>query len=111
MKTISEKNILHEQIAFLRQQQKAELDFLKKQYKETVIHFQPLQLLKSTTKEILTTPHLKATIFSGILAIGTQYFTRQLLPKTVPVSLQNTIENVLRFTWKKIVGKRSKKFE
>lgn len=92
MKTIDEKIALKEKIFFLKEKKAIDLFNLKQQYHKTVASFTPLNLLKATTSDLLSTPNLKSMVFNEIIGFGTRYVAKKILPE----QSKNPIKQMLR---------------
>jgi hypothetical protein len=109
MKTTSEKIRLEAEIAFLKNKQAEDLLILKEQYYRTVESFKPVNLIKSATREFISSPNLKSNVINGAIGIGTSYLTKNLLNEDSVNPIKRVLGKVLKFAVKNFIGKKSKK--
>lgn len=92
MKKHDEKIALREKITFLKEKKATDLINLKQQYHETVAGFSPLNLLKVSAVEFVTSPNLKSMVLNEIIGFGTRYVAKNVLPE----HSKNPIKQMLR---------------
>lgn len=108
MKNINENLELSEKIAFLKNKQAEDFLILKEQYYCTVESLKPINLIKSATKEFISTTDLKSNLINGALGIGTTYLTKNLLNENSVNPIKRVLGKVLKFALKKFVEKKTK---
>ncbi len=69
---------LHSRIKQLEELQKNQVDGLKTSAGLLLHSLSPVQLLKSTFKEVSTTPNLKRTVLNTVMGIGAGFIGRKL---------------------------------
>lgn len=104
----SKKQLLDEAIVLLENKQALELRLLKEQFQTTYESLKPINLIKSTFKEVGTSPDLKKDILNTALGLATGYLTKN------PVSLAGTpvkkmLGTIAKFALAKLVSTNSDK--
>ena len=79
MEKIASETQLIEAIRLLEIKQKEEGFLLKEQFKITYESLKPVNLIKNTVKDLITTPDLKANLLSSVLSIATGYASKKML--------------------------------
>lgn len=79
MKIVDEKIALKETIITLQNQQADDFFVLKQQYYTTLESFRPVNLIKNSIQEVLSSPNLKANLMQGAIALGTNYISNKVL--------------------------------
>ena len=100
MKPINEKQDLEQKITFLKNKQAADFLALKNQYYATIDSFKPMNLIKNSFQEALTTPGLKSSLINGAIGFGTSYFAKNLLNETSSNPVKRVFGNVLKWVLK-----------
>ncbi len=99
MKPTNQKAILLERIIALQKQKEQDLLILKAQYYTTIGSFSPINLIKKSFQEVVSTPHLTANILQGTLEMGTQYLSKTFFNSNrikVPGWLGKIVQFVLK---------------
>ena len=108
MKIIDEKVALKEKISFLKNKQAEDFLVLKNQYHITIDSFKPINLIKSSIEEVITSPNLKTNLISGVIGLGTNYLTKNLFNDNSVNPLKQVFGKVLKFTLKNFIKKKEK---
>jgi hypothetical protein len=103
MKTIDEKEALKQTIITLRNKQADDFFVLKQQYHTTIDSFKPVNLIKNSIQEVLTSPNLKANLMQGAIALGTNYISN----KVFFGNANHPVKRVLGSVYKAIVNRFS----
>jgi hypothetical protein len=106
MKTRDEQAILMERILALQHKQSSELQILKQQFEITYESLQPLNFIKSTIKEIVTSPDIKSDIINGVIGLGTNYVSNNFLNPTSKSPIKKLLAKGLKMALKNFVGKK-----
>ncbi len=101
MKTRQQKEILMELIIAQQKQQAQDLQMLKNQYQITIDSFKPLNLIKSSFKEIVSTPNLYSNVFEGTLGFGTNYLLKTFLNENDPNPIKKIVGKLVRLAIKR----------
>ena len=100
MKTANQEVILIERIIALQKQQAQDLQALKEQYHATINSFSPINLIKKSFQEVVSTPHLTSNIIQGVLNIGTQYLSKTIF-NSRPNKVISWLEKIVQLALKK----------
>ncbi len=100
---------LETKIAFLKLKQEQDFDTLRNQYFETIDSIKPLNLIKSATREFITSPSLKSNLINGAISLGTTYLSKNLMNENSANPVKRVLGKVLKFAIKNFIGKKSMK--
>ena len=106
MKTLTQKDILKEQIVALEKKQVQDLETLKNQYQATIDSFKPLNLIKNSILEVATTSNLKSYLISGAIGLGTNYLSKTFTNENEQNPIKRTIGKVVKFALRNFFGKK-----
>lgn len=103
MKTRSNSDSLKESILVLERKQELELASIKEQLYVTYESVKPVNIIKNSLKEIISSPGLKGSILNNIVGLASGYFSRKLLlgnshnpiKKVLGAFLQFAVTNVV----------------
>lgn len=109
MKPINEKIALKEKIAFLKNKQAEDFLVLKDQYHTTIDSFKPVNLIKNSLQEVITSPDLKANLINGAIGLGTTYLTKNLFNDNSVNPIKRVLGKALKFALKNFIGKKAAK--
>lgn len=97
MKTINQKEELALKIAQLRNKQATDFLILKEQYHSTIDSFKPINLIKNSIEDAITSPGLKMNIINGAIGFSTNYLKNNLLNSSSKNPVKRILSNVLKF--------------
>ena len=106
MKTINQKKQLATKIALLRSKQATDFSILKDQYHITIDSFKPINLIKNSLEEAITSPGLKMSLITGAIGFGTNYLKNTILNHDTKSPVKRILSNVLKFAVKNFIEKR-----
>ncbi len=106
MKPIDERIALKEKIAFLKNKQVEDFLVLKNQYHTTIDSFKPINLIKSSFQEAITSPGLKSNLINGAIGLGTTYLTKNLLNEDSLNPIKRVFGKVFKFALKNFIEKK-----
>jgi hypothetical protein len=106
MKTVDKRIALREKISYLQKNQSYDLQILKNQYKETIESFEPLNLIKSSFQEVISSPNLKSNLINGVVGLGTNYLTKGFLNQNSTNPIKSIVGKVLKFALKNLIKKK-----
>ena len=92
----------------MKNKQAEDFLLLKNQYHTTIDSFKPINLIKSSIEEVITSPNLKTNLINGAIGLGTNYLTKNLFNDNSVNPLKQVLGKVLKFTLKNFIGKKSK---
>lgn len=101
-----EKIELEQKIDFLRNKQVADFLILKNQYHATIDSFKPINLIKNSFQEAITSPDLKSNLINGAIGLGTNYLTKNLLNEDSTNPIKRVFGKVLKFVLKNFIEKK-----
>lgn len=107
MNTVNEKAALEAKIAFLKSKQNSDLVILKNQYRDTIDSFKPINLIKNSIEDAITSPNLKANLITGTVGFGINYLAKNFLNKHSGTNKKSILGNVLKFVVKNFIGRKS----
>jgi hypothetical protein len=102
MKTLSQKLQLETKIANLKNKQNLDFIILKNQYNSTINSFKPINLIKNSLEDIITTPSIKANVLNGALQLGTIFFSNNFIKLNSVITRVSLLKKVIKVAIKKI---------
>jgi hypothetical protein len=96
MKTIDERSLLKQKIIALELQQTTDLEDLKHQLKITYSSIQPLNLIKSTLHELISSVDVQADLVTGAGNVLTGLVSKNPLLATFQKPINKIINALLR---------------
>ena len=105
-KQINERIVLAEKIASLKNKQVEDFSILKDQYRTTVDSFKPMNLIKNSLQEVITSPGLKANLINGAIGLGTSYLSKNLFNDNSVNPIKRVLGKALKFALKNFIGKK-----
>ena len=108
MKTINQKNQLSEKIAFLKNKQSRDFNILKEQYHITIDSFKPINLIKNSIEEAITSTSNKSSLLKGTIGFGVNYLTNNLFNPDSGSDKKSILNNVLKFVVKRFIKNKKK---
>lgn len=107
MKTITNSQELDEKINFLREKRNQELEQLKNQFHTTYESFKPLNFIKDTFHDMVTSPEVKTDMVSGVFDLTTNFLSSRIgLGPNNP--LKSLVRKGLNFVVGKLIGTKNK---
>lgn len=107
MKTINQKSQLASKIALLRSKQASDFLHLKDQYHITIDSFKPINLIKDSIGDVITSPNLKANLISGTVGFGINLLTKSFLNQQSHNN-KTVLGKVLKFIVSRFIGRKDK---
>ena len=104
MKKNNHIDCLNAQIASLQLKQENELLLLKQQMHLTYESLKPINLIKNTFKEMVSSPDFKSNIFKSALGLLTGYFSKKILVGSSHNPIKKVLGTVLEFAVANIVS-------
>ena len=108
MKTINHKDAIQQKIDFLKDKQAEDLIILKNQYFYTIESLKPINIIKTAAQEFIASPNLKSNLINGVIGIGTQYLSKNLLNENSSNPVKRVLGRVFKFALKNFVGRKSR---
>ncbi len=106
MKAINQKKQLATKIALLRNKQASDFLILKDQYHVTIDSFKPINLIKNSLEDAITSPGLKMSLVTGAIGFGTNYLRNNILNHTSKNPIKRILGNVLKFAVNNFIERR-----
>ena len=103
----NETDALDEAILVLQEKRAHELGVLKEHLQETYTSFRPINLIKSTLKEISASPEIKSDMISNAIGIGTGLVAKRLLVGSSHNPVKRLLGTVLHFAIANVVAKHT----
>lgn len=104
MKTLNQKMQLATKIALLRSKQEKDFLNLKDQYNITIDSFKPINLIKDSIGDAITSPNLKANLIRGTVGFGINLLTKSFLNQQN--HNKTVLSRVLKFVVKNFIGRK-----
>lgn len=79
MKKKNETDALNEAISLLENKQAHELKLLKEQFQVAYESLKPINIIKSTFREVTSSPEIKNNIVNNAIGLTTGYLSRKVL--------------------------------
>lgn len=106
MKSIDQKKQLATKIALLRSKQATDFSILKEQYHITIESFKPINLIKNSLEEAITSPGLKMSLITGAIGFSTNYLKNNILNHHSKSPIKRILSNVLKFAVKNFIERK-----
>lgn len=110
MKTINQKAQLATKIAFLRNKQESDFLKLKDQYHITIDSFKPINLIKNSLEDAITSPGLKMSLLGGAIGFGTNYIKNNILNRTFQSPVKRVLSSILKFAVNNFIEKKKETY-
>ena len=105
MKKSAESYSLDEAIQLLRIKQAQQLGLLRDQFRITYESLKPINLLKHTLKEAVSSTEIKKDVFNSVIGITTGYLTKAILIGASVSPVKKILGALLQFTVSTLVSK------
>ena len=105
MKKSAESYALDEAIKLLRVKQTQQLGLLRDQFRITYESLKPINLLKHTLKEAVSSTEIKRDIFNSVIGITTGYLSKAILIGASVSPVKKILGALLQFTVASLVSK------
>lgn len=106
MKKIDEQSLLLEKISALENRQEQELVVLKEALKETYDSINPLNLIKSSLHELISSVDVQADLVTGAGNVLTVLVSKNPLLATFQKPINKVINTLLRFVINRFSNKK-----
>jgi hypothetical protein len=106
MNTINQKKQLAAKIALLKSKQATDFSILKDQYYITIDSFKPINLIKNSLEEVITSPSLKMSLITGAIGFSANYLKNNLLNHHSKNPVKRILSNVLKFAVKNFIERK-----
>ena len=106
MKKIDERSLLLEKISALENRQELELVVLKEALKETYESINPLNLIKSSLHELISSVDVQADLVTGAGNVLTVLVSKNPLLATFQKPINKVINTLLRFVINRFSNKK-----
>jgi hypothetical protein len=103
----NETDALDEAILVLQEKRAHELGVLREHFKDTYTSFKPINLIKSTLKEISASPEIKSDMISNAIGIGTGLIAKRLIVGSSHNPVKRLFGTVLHFAIANVVAKHT----
>ena len=103
----NETDALDESILVLQEKRANEFGVLKEHLQEAYTSFKPINLIKSTLKEISASPEIKSDMISNAIGIGTGLIAKRLIVGSSHNPVKRLFGTVLHFAIANVVAKHT----
>lgn len=100
---------LDEKIALLEGRRAYELEQLQEQWKHTYESMKPINLIKSTFKDVASSPEIKGNLLNNVVGLASGYISKKILFGSTHNPLKKVAGAVLQFAVTNFVGKKMEK--
>ena len=107
MKKINQKEALTEQIFALEFQQRNDLRHLKNQFHITYESLKPVSFIKSTFKDITSSPEIKNNLLNNAIGLATGYISKKVLLGGSHNPIKNILGTIFEFVIANVVSKKA----
>lgn len=107
MEKITSINQLKESISLLEIKQANDARLLKEQFNITYESIQPVNLIKSTLHDLITSPNLKENMLNGALSMAAGYFSKKAAIGSTHNPLKQLLGTLLQMGVTGIVSKNA----
>ncbi|WP_395043985.1 hypothetical protein [Flavobacterium sp.] len=97
MKTSNEMVGLLNKITLLREKQKIDLQSLKEQTYETYQSIKPVNIIKNSLREVVSSSEIKTDLLKTIVNFATNYVSKKIFPEKKMNPIQKIFNKVLKF--------------
>jgi hypothetical protein len=101
----NEKLLLDETIEVIKIQQTEQLALLKEQFYNTYESLKPVNLIKDTFNQLITSPELKGNLMNNIIGLATGYVSRKILFRSSAGPVMKVAGKLLQFVVSNFVSK------
>ena len=109
MRSVSQKQVLDEEIERLQNKKAQDLLALKEQFKTAYDSIRPINLIKSTFKEVISSPDIKSNILNNAVGFATGYLSKVIMVGGSHNPIKRTLGTLLQFAITNVVSKNSDK--
>lgn len=106
MKPKNATETLDERILMLKGRKHYEFEVLKDQLHDTFESLKPINLIKSTFREISATPDLKHNLFNHLIGMATGYLSRKIIMGSTHNPIKKVAGALLQLVVTTFVGKK-----
>lgn len=106
MKAINQKKQLATKIALLRNKQATDFLILKDQYHVTIDSFKPINLIKNSLEDAITSPSLKISLITGAIGLGTNYLKHNILNHSSKSPIKRILGNIVKYAFNNFIERR-----
>jgi hypothetical protein len=107
MKKLTASDKLKMEIEFLKAEQADKLQKLKENFNTAYEHLRPVNLVKNTLKEIITSPNLVNNIIGTTLGLTTGFFLKRLVMGASVSKFSKLLGTILQFGITNVVAKNT----
>lgn len=107
MKNINSLEELRTEIALLELRQKRAANDLKGHLLETYESLKPLNLVKSTLKELTSSPNFKGDLVNSVVGIGLGYISKRVLIGNTHNMVKQVIGTIVQFGVTRIISTKT----
>ena len=107
MEKIKSIKELREAIVQLENKQLEDKRLLKEQFVSTYESLRPVNLIKTTIKDLITSPDLKSNLFRALLGLAAGYLSKRATFGLSPNPLKNILGSFLQLGVSNVVTKKS----
>jgi hypothetical protein len=111
MKNKNESIALQEAIEALQLKQAQELLLLKEQFHNTYESLKPLNLIKNTFQDVVSSPEVKSSIVNNAIGLATGYLSKKLLIGGTHNPIKKILGAIVEFSVASFVAKRADDFK
>ena len=111
MKVLNATDELDERILKLQKRKHYELELLREQFHDTLESMKPVNIIKSTFRDIAATPEIKHNLVNNLLGLATGYLSRKIIIGSTHNPIKKIAGALLQFAVTNFVGKKMERRE
>ena len=100
------KQTLNERIALLESRKSHEFYLLKEQWEITYESLKPVNLIKSTFRDVASSPEIKSHLLGNLIGLGTGYLSKKIMFGGTHNPFKRIIGTILQFAVSNFVGSK-----
>lgn len=97
---------LDDRIALLESKKSNEFYLLKEQWQTTYESLKPVNLIKSTFRDVASSPEIKSHLVGNLIGLGTGYLSKKIMFGGTHNPIKKIIGTILQFAVSNFVGNK-----
>ena len=107
----NETDALNDAIIILKDKRRKELELLKEKLNSTIESLKPINIIKSTFREISASSEIKSNVIDNLISIGTGFITKKHFLGDSHNPVKKVLGTILQFAITNVVSKHSDKIK
>jgi hypothetical protein len=106
-----ESLVLNEKLKLLEKKQAEELLIMREQFFITYESLKPINLIKNTFGQVISSPEIKNDLFSTIIGLSTGYLTKKIIIGATPGPLKKIGGLLMQFAVTNVASRHAEKIK